>query len=353
MKKKLLLLVILLPYLLFAQEKNVKFEESVYDFGTIKEDGGVVTKVFEFLNQGDAPVIINSVKTTCGCTVPTWSKKPVLPEERGFIKATFDPRNRPGTFSKYITVATNSGTKKLQIKGVVTPRAKTLSEIYPKKMGVLRLATQYFMFNEIGNKSRKEIEVAIANDSDENIAIDFDEVPDYISIKMEKNTLSPQEKSSIKVIYDASKANFWGFRSEMIPVVINGEKKVSNTLIVGATVIEDFSGITEEEKAQAPILGIDSLSKQFISKLKTDTITTVFKITNIGKKPLKIHKIETSSKDVTTFIPSKIIASHTQQELKVMFYIGKKRGYQNQQVTLITNAPDLPIVNLRMSGILD
>lgn len=354
MRKRILLtLLILLPVLLWGQEEAVVFNETVYDFGTIKEEAGTVTKIFEFTNQGEVPVIVNRVGTTCGCTAPVWTKKPVLPKKKGVVKVTFDPRNRPGIFSKYITVVTNAGTKRLQVKGVVTPRPKTLSEQYPKKMGALRLATQYFMFNEISNKSQKEIEVAIANDSNESITIDFDKVPDYISVKMDKKTLSPQEKSSIKLLYDANKTNFWGFKSEMIPVVVNDEKKVANTLIVGATVVEDFSHLTDEERAKAPIMGVDEFNKKMVQKVKGDTITTIFKITNIGQTPLQIYKIETSSKDVTTFIASKTIAPNTQQELKVMFYVGEKRGYQNQQVTLITNAPDLPVVNLRLSGILD
>lgn len=93
------------------------FDEETIDYGTIAqhEDG---VRTFKFKNRGRAPIVISKVKTTCGCTVPTYSKAPILPGESGSIDIKYDTK-RLGAFTKTITVMSNAseGVKKIKIKG--------------------------------------------------------------------------------------------------------------------------------------------------------------------------------------------------------------------------------------------
>ena len=113
---------------LLSQEPQVKtsylsFKEMTNNFGNIKEVNGAVTGTFEFTNIAKTPITINSVKATCGCTTPDWTKEPIAPGKNGYIKATYNPTNRPGKFSKSITVSTSTGeTIILKIEGNVEPK---------------------------------------------------------------------------------------------------------------------------------------------------------------------------------------------------------------------------------------
>lgn len=127
MKKNLLLcLFVTVGLSVFAQKPVAEFTETKYDFGTIKEDGGKVTHDFEVTNTGDAPLIFTQIQASCGCTTPKWSKKPIAPGEKGSVTVTYNPMNRPGPFTKSITVTNNSAKQKivLIVKGEVTPKAK-------------------------------------------------------------------------------------------------------------------------------------------------------------------------------------------------------------------------------------
>jgi len=75
---------------------------------------------FVFKNTGKEPLIITDVKSSCGCTVPEWSKEPVLPKEKGVIKVKYDTK-RIGEFYKIITVYSNAENSpvKLYVQGVV------------------------------------------------------------------------------------------------------------------------------------------------------------------------------------------------------------------------------------------
>ncbi len=99
---------------------KIKFTEESYDFGTVIE-GPQVTHDFKFKNEGKEPLILSNVHASCGCTVPTWPKEPILPGKESVISATYNTSGRPGAFTKTITVESNTGdgTKVVTIRGEV------------------------------------------------------------------------------------------------------------------------------------------------------------------------------------------------------------------------------------------
>ena len=99
------------------------FEAQNFDFGKIKQ-GTPVTHEFKFTNAGKVPMIITNVQASCGCTTPDWSKEPIAPGQKGFIKATYNAAS-VGAFNKAVTVTANipNGSVQLFIKGEVQQTA--------------------------------------------------------------------------------------------------------------------------------------------------------------------------------------------------------------------------------------
>jgi hypothetical protein len=99
----------------------ISFDEEVFDFKDIKEDGGPVSHVFIVKNTGDAPLVITRVLPTCGCTATEFTKEPIAPKGQGTITITYDPQGRPGTFNKTVNVISNGkkGSLTLIIRGNV------------------------------------------------------------------------------------------------------------------------------------------------------------------------------------------------------------------------------------------
>lgn len=123
MKKLFLLVAFVVGFtsISLAQAKpgEFKFDSEVHDFGNIVL-GKAVVYTFNFTNVGEAPIIISKVETTCGCTVPEYSKVPIKKGEKGFIKVTLTPSGPAVPFVKSITLTSNARTttKVLLIKGV-------------------------------------------------------------------------------------------------------------------------------------------------------------------------------------------------------------------------------------------
>jgi len=96
----------------------MKFENDVFDFGTIKQ-GDKVEHTFVFTNAGKEPLIITEAHGSCGCTVPEWPKEPLKKGEKGSIKVTFNSSGKMGVQEKTITINSNASEnpKILRIKG--------------------------------------------------------------------------------------------------------------------------------------------------------------------------------------------------------------------------------------------
>lgn len=127
MKQLITILFIgLLSFSVNAQDKVAKidFKTDTIDYGTI-EKGANGIRVFEFTNTGEAPLIVSKVSSSCGCTVPKWSKDPILPGKTGEIQVKYDT-NRVNPIRKTITVISNADTPTvaLKIKGLVVDSSK-------------------------------------------------------------------------------------------------------------------------------------------------------------------------------------------------------------------------------------
>ena len=99
---------------------KLTFVEMTYDFGTVVE-GPQITHDFKIKNEGKEPLVLSNVHASCGCTVPTWPKEPILPGKEAVVSATFNTSGRPGKFNKTITIESNAdgGNKVLTITGDV------------------------------------------------------------------------------------------------------------------------------------------------------------------------------------------------------------------------------------------
>ncbi len=86
---------------------TIQFSETQFDFGTIQQ-GDVVRHGFEFMNTGTVPLIIQSAKASCGCTVPSYPKEPIAPGAKGVVQVQFTTAGKQGLQNKNITVSSNA-----------------------------------------------------------------------------------------------------------------------------------------------------------------------------------------------------------------------------------------------------
>lgn len=86
---------------------RIQMDDAIYNFGETKK-GNIVKHTFKFKNIGKAPLYIVDVRTTCGCTVPSWSKKVIEPNVSDELSVQFNTENATDKQVKKITIVANT-----------------------------------------------------------------------------------------------------------------------------------------------------------------------------------------------------------------------------------------------------
>ena len=130
MKKVFLtLFVAIFGFVAQAQEETadgakISFDQKVMNYGKV-EKGGNGTRVFKFKNEGTEPLVLNSVRASCGCTTPKWTREPIAPGAGGEITVKYDT-NRMGNFHKTVTVQSNGTSLRIGLDGIALPFLDTV-----------------------------------------------------------------------------------------------------------------------------------------------------------------------------------------------------------------------------------
>lgn len=299
MRRTLFLLIFLISVVSASSQMAVttlKMAETEHDFGTFKEEAGRQTYEFSVTNTGNQPLVIQNIVASCGCTTPEWTKAPIAPGAKGKIIAIYDPKDRPGAFNKTLSVYTNTKPEVtvLTIKGQVTPREKTVEELFTFPVGGVRFESIQLAFTNVKKNDKKIRVMQVVNTSSEPVKIEFDNVPAHLTLKVNPETLKPGQKGLVEGTFDASKNNGWGTVSDMVRVKLNGVPQTNQYYYISANLVEDFSKLSKEELANAPVFKLDATTVD-LGKMKGSTEKDVeFKFTNTGKSDLFIRHVRAS-----------------------------------------------------------
>ena len=186
----------------------------------------------------------------------------------------------------------------MTIKGEVIPKAQKVEDKYPFEVNGLRLMKKNCYFNTIyftddvnakkdakaKPQSKTEV-IEIINNGKEDIKVSFENGnPKLVSVKATPEVLKAGERGSIEVTVDPKDSGVWGTFKKTLKVKANGKTADFDITLYG-NVAEDFSFMTPEDKADAPVLTVgNAISLEPIELGKTKTFK--FKVQNTGKKPL-------------------------------------------------------------------
>jgi len=334
---------------LSAQSPQIGFVEETFDFGKIEEKNGSVQHKFVFTNTGDSPLVIQNVKASCGCTTPAWTKDPVPPGEKGFVTAKYNPKNRPGSFRKSLTVKSNAepADKMIFIKGMVDAKPRTAADMYRYKLGGLRFRYQTMNMGKVTTEIPLTRSFEVYNDSDENIAfLDNTLKPEHISVSFQPNILAPKSKGKILISYNAKIKSDFGYVSDAIRIYTDESEESEKSLRVIATIEEYFAPMTLEELAQAPQLKFEETTHDFGSIKKNVSLTTEFKFTNTGKSPLNIRAMKPNCGCTISKLEKYDFAPGESGVLEVEFDSTGRRGSQQKSIVIFSNDPQAPTQRL-------
>lgn len=339
---------------LTAQAQDpVLFIEKVHDFGELEESVKPSTYTFSFVNQSNDSLKINTVKASCGCTTPSWTREYIIPGDTGFLTAAYKTYNRPGSFNKSLRVSLSSGQQQtLYIKGSVNPREKNPKETYPVALGNVRSKFQAFNMGNFTTEKPYSRAFTLFNDSRDTIFL-FPEnhvLPDYISLSTSADRMLPQQRFRVSVTADPVKMDRLGFAQVSIQLATSDEQVPLKSYLIFTTVEEFFPPLTEEEKLMVPALLFETNTIDFGDLSGNTEIEKVILLTNTGKSKLNIRQIDTNCDCIVTSLKKENIAPGKEVKLKVKFLSEGRVGRQYKTITVFSNDPIKPTQTLSVKA---
>ena len=343
---------------LLAQNPVITFEKTEHDFGKIHEEDGRVSTVFEFKNEGMAPLVLSNVRASCGCTTPTWTKEPVEPGQTGSITVTYNPNGRPGRFQKTVTITSNASepTKKVYIKGEVLPKQAKPVNKYTLAVGTLNMKTKTLDLGTVKKGENKSGELEYANLGKEahKVELATNAANAYMINQVTLEEIKPNEIGKFVFAIDTKSTKLYGPVEIKAYVVIDGKKEISETyeLTVRANIVEDFSNLSVEEKQQAPIIETEP-------EVQAGTVTAGknlkcnLAVKNSGVNPLEIRRVYVIDKNIKVKAPKAIKTGKKSNVTVDINTKGLQAGAYTREVVIITNDYMNPIKRVKLNFVVE
>lgn len=371
-------------------EGKVEFDKLLHDFGDILLSEGAVSCDYQVKNISEKPVVIYNVVSSCGCTEVKWTRKPLKKGEIGKIHVVFDNNQGAFPFDKMLTVYI-SGLKKpviLRLRGVSHKKKLKLEQQYEFLFGDLAVRSLNNKCENLLQGQQRSGIVKVANLGQKPMKVTFKNVTPELNLELSPNPIPAKSSAELSYTITASRSK-WGRNYYYATPIVNGKvytahknphfksqhisggagamnsTKPSTELGEGKSKIgiwaftrENFDILTKKERENGSCPSFESTNCFFKSVKAGDVLTATFSVKNIGKEALKIYKTDSDCASLT-IADNNLTEStslSTGKSAKLTYTLdtdGFPKGDFLVFITLVTNSPMRPFINLYISGVVE
>lgn len=344
-------LFLLLGYVSFAQQGRLCFENKDTLLDNLKADDKPTAILFRFTNSGEQPVIISRVSPVTSQIKAEWDKSPIAPGQSSSIKITFNSTSFPTHFSYSIMVFSNASNspEKLYLKGKVVENPDKPFLLYRYSMDGLKFRSSSVNFGKIYSGTITKDTVYFYNSLDTEVTLSVLYAPSYLHIQVPEQ-IKPKEKGMLILAFDAIAHKEYGYIYDNIIFIVNDKDSYRNRLAISATIKEDFTRLTPEELANAPVAHFREKDLSFGEIKPKEKGKCDFILENKGKSELIIRKTKSSCGCTAVVLGKNTVAPGKSMTIRAIFDPSGKSGRQYKTITVITNDPKNPEINLTLSG---
>lgn len=336
------------------EDRTIRFDEKVHDFGDVPLSAGVLTHTFRFKNVSDKPIVIHNVISSCGCTVPQWTRQPVMPAGVGEVNVTFNNDQGAYPFDKSLTVYVSGISRPviLRIRGNVVDGKKPMSSTYPEKFGQIGLRQKDFSIGYIDQGIAKTDYTYVANLSNKTVNVTLADLTPGLKASIYPNSLPAGRTAKLTYTVDpnATKGKIWGRHDFSLSFQVDGAP-VPGRMTVTGIITDNFSGMTQREIAAAADPVVEKSYFEFGEIRSGKVVDASYKFVNKGKSDLVIHTVDKKDKGVSIVTRTPLtVKPGKSAEIKIRFDSSQSDGEMLEVLSVITNSPAKPIVNLFLTG---
>ncbi|MEZ4688102.1 MAG: DUF1573 domain-containing protein [Bacteroidia bacterium] len=330
-----------------GDDRKIKFDKTTHDFGVVEHAAPTET-VFTFTNNSAAPVKLENVRASCGCTTPNWTREEVAPGATGEIKVQYNS-HRTGRFTKAVTVTYDSVEPPivLYIKGEVQAMAPSDDDLYKAKSGNLGFDRTDVNIGAFNSDQEQAVEFLVKNTGPKviNFTGEFDAQGMVKDVKPSMYQLEPGAKGTVKVTLNGNYFDKTETFTTEVKVETDDELEPEKTLRISARVNRVYSA---EELAKMPNIQFEKTQYEGGEVIEGEKLNATFAFTNTGGSDLIIESVKASCGCTATEPRDKIVKPGESSEILATFDSRGRPGKQVKSITVHTNDPDSGAIMLRL-----
>lgn len=337
---------------LTASAQQITTQHETVDCGQVKFRQPV-TAEFQMKNDGNAPLVIERVLSSCGCTTVDYPKRRIAPGENFVVKATYDAKQM-GTFYKQIGICAQGASSPftLTMRGRVVETISNFDGSYDYALGMLKADAQEVEFDDVNKGDRPVQRIHIFNPTEQVMEPVVMHLPAYLTAQVSPSKVAPHHSAVVSLTLDSKRLHDFGLNQTSVYLGANPGDKISSDkeVVVSAVLLPSFENMTEDQKAQAPQISLSTENLDLGSFGRKKKLKGEILITNTGKSELEIRSMQMFTMGLQVSLGESKIKPGESEKLKVTAVAAdlKKARAKRPRILMITNDPDHPKVTIKI-----
>ena len=229
------------------------------------------------------------------------------------------------------------------------PEKKVIT--FPHERGGIKFSEQHISFGKVLAGEPVQDTLYLYNPTEKTVECRFQDRADWIRVIPEHLYIQSGDTVRVYVRLLTGRCDKYGKFQQQIGFLSHLSGTSWNPpLLVSGEVLENFSGLTEEEKEMAPKITLDATEYDFGDLQQEQQVAHVFRIANEGKRDLIIRRIEATCGCTAVVPESRVIRPGESKELKVTFHTADRHGKQLKTIHVISNDYRRPSTILRIKA---
>ena len=337
---------------LTASAQQITTQHETVDCGQVKFRQPV-TAEFHMKNDGNAPLVIERVLSSCGCTKVDYPRRSIAPSENFVVKATYDAKQM-GTFNKQIGICAQgvSSPFTLTMRGRVVETISNFDGSYDYALGMLKADAQEVEFDDVNKGDRPVQRIHIFNPTEQVMEPVVMHLPAYLTAQVSPSKVAPHHSAVVSLILDSKRLHDFGLNQTSVYLGANPGDKISSDkeVVVSAVLLPSFENMSAEQKAQAPQISLSTEDLDLGSFGRKKKLKGEILITNTGKSDLEIRSMQMFTMGLQVSLGESKIKPGETEKLKVTAVAAdlKKARAKRPRILMITNDPEHPKVTIKI-----
>lgn len=342
-------LALLLP--LTASAQKIEAKSKVINVGQVMFRQPV-TVDYVLHNRSSHSMLIDKVRTSCGCTTVDYPLTTIRADEFFTVRAVYDAKQM-GHFEKQIGIYADGSSEPyvLTLKGVVVEEVTDFVGDYPYQLGDLLVDQNSIEFDDVNRGDRPMAKIHILNNTDKPVQPVIMHLPNYLLADISPSEIRAGRSGEVILTLDTRQIRDFGLTQTKVYLGSRpGDKVATNKEInISALLLPNFSDLTDAQLALAPRMQLSTTTLNlgpFDGKKK---LKGEIDIQNTGKSTLDISHIEMLTTGIQMSLNTTQLEPGEYAKLKITAVGKDLRLVQNPRILMITNDPSQPkvIINIK------